>query len=84
MKRAGKKTFATFLLSPFFPSFCPFFRGPSWGAQAPQAPPWVRRWKTAHALMHGEDLNSGPTLYLFELCFNGTNPWRIFFVQCLK
>ena len=51
MKRAGKKTFATFLLppslSPFFPSsFCPFFSGTllGGGAQAPQAPPppWVR------------------------------------------
>ena len=49
MKRAGKKTFATFLpppsLSPFCPSFCPFFSGTLWGGggSSPQAPhPWVR------------------------------------------
>ena len=48
MKRAGKKTFATFLLpplslSPFFPSsFCPFFSGTllgGGGLKPPKPPP---------------------------------------------
>ena len=43
MKRAGEKTFATFLLpplslSPFCPSFCPLFSGTLLGGGGAQAP----------------------------------------------
>ena len=77
MKRAGKNTFATFLLPPpppslslsFFPSSLVslFFADPLGGAQAPQAPPPLGCAAAEHVLLEENHLRlvwTGPHVHV--------------------